>query len=156
MYAFCVYASPSGRQAVYLHLLLRFFVSKDGDTALMLAAKKGHVEVCVKLAELGADVNLANRVRKKHSRCFFSPFSLFAVSFRFRSLFLFLVAWLCWCLLLFWLLYCPNQFGMTAMNWAAFYGNTETCLRLVEFGADLNCIGMVSDRGQSAWCFFHK
>ena len=32
--------------------------------ALMLAAEKGQCEVCLKLAELGADLNLADKVRE--------------------------------------------------------------------------------------------
>ena len=35
----------------------------------MLAAEKGQTEVCVKLAELGADLNLSDRVRETCSDC---------------------------------------------------------------------------------------
>ena len=37
--------------------------------ALMLAAEKGQREVCVKLAELGADLNKADQVSKTCSNC---------------------------------------------------------------------------------------
>ena len=38
-------------------------------TALVWAAEKGQWEVCVKLAELGADLNKADRVRETCCNC---------------------------------------------------------------------------------------
>ena len=38
-------------------------------TVLVLAAEKGQWEVCEKLAELGADLNKANRVRETCCNC---------------------------------------------------------------------------------------
>ena len=38
-------------------------------TALVLAAEKGQWEVCLKLAELGADLNLADEVSETCCNC---------------------------------------------------------------------------------------
>ena len=38
-------------------------------TALVLAAEKGQMEVCLKLAELGADLNLAEEVSETCCNC---------------------------------------------------------------------------------------
>ena len=41
----------------------------DGGTALMKAAANGEIEACVKLVELGANPNLADRVRLCKRSC---------------------------------------------------------------------------------------
>ena len=35
--------------------------NRQTETALMIAAKKGHVQVCIRLDELGATINLATK-----------------------------------------------------------------------------------------------
>ena len=35
--------------------------NRPAETALMIAAKKGHMEVCIRLVELGATLNLATK-----------------------------------------------------------------------------------------------
>ena len=35
--------------------------NRPDETALMIAAKKGHMEVCIRLVELGATINLATK-----------------------------------------------------------------------------------------------
>ena len=44
-------------------------LNKAGVTALMAAAEKGHVKVCVKLAELGAHLNVTDQVCDTCSDC---------------------------------------------------------------------------------------
>jgi ankyrin repeat protein len=41
-------------------------VSQEGRTALMLAAKNGHIEAVKALIEKGADVNATEKVRHRH------------------------------------------------------------------------------------------
>ena len=45
-----------------IFILVSSSVNKNKCTALILAAQQGHIEVCVKLAELGANLNLADSV----------------------------------------------------------------------------------------------
>jgi ankyrin repeat protein len=42
------------------------FVSQEGRTALMWAAKSGHTEAVKALIEKGADVNATEEVRHRH------------------------------------------------------------------------------------------
>ena len=82
----------------------------------MLAAGKGRWEVCLKLAELGADLNKANNVSETCGNCM-SVWLLYHLSRPPSSL---------------------NKGGRTVLVLAAEEGQWEVCLKLAELGADIN------------------
>ena len=89
----------------------------------MLAAANGQMEVCLKLAELGADLNKANNVSETCCNCM-SVWLLYHLSRSPSSL---------------------NKGGRTALMWAAEKGQMEVCVKLAELGADLSKTDRVSE-----------
>ena len=102
----------------------------------MLAAGKGRWEVCLKLAELGADLNKANNVSETCCNCI-SVWLLYHLSRPPSSL---------------------NKGGRTVLVLAAEEGQWEVCLKLAELGADLNKANNVSEtccNCMSVWLLYH-
>ena len=95
---------------------------------MLLAAEKGQLELYVKLAELGADINKTDRV----SKAYLLAFAVVSFSYELSSF---------------------NQDGRTALILASANGYLEGCVKLVELGADLNSADKVSETCFCAKCF---
>ena len=83
---------------------------------MMSAAEKDQLDVCVKLVELGADIDRTDQVSENCCNCI-SILTTISISCASS---------------------CLNQVGMSALMFAAQKDQWKLCVKLAELGADLN------------------